>query len=62
MRKINNSFKIAMKKPNIRIVTFENIQIARHHIPRNLDAVSNVDSPVPNAALRGFSYLGLTFW
>ena len=49
MEKINNSFKIAMNKPNIEIVTFQNIQIARYHIPNNLDAGSNVDSPVPNA-------------
>ena len=35
-------------KPNIRIVTFLGIQIVRNHILRNLDAMSNVDSPVPN--------------
>ena len=30
-------------KPNIRIVTFLGIQIVRNHIPRNLDAKSNMD-------------------
>ena len=38
MGKINNSFNIPRNKPNIRIVTFQGIQIARHHVPRNLDA------------------------
>ena len=36
-------------KPNIGIATFQDIQIARNHIPKNLDARSNVDPPVPNA-------------
>ena len=49
MRKINNSFKILGNKPNIRITTFLDIQIARNHIPRNLNARSTVDSPVSNA-------------
>ena len=30
-------------KSNIRVVTFLGIQIARHHLPSNLDARSNVD-------------------
>ena len=49
MEKINNIFKIPGNKPNIRIATFLGIQIARNHIPKNLDARSNVNSPVPNA-------------
>ena len=48
MRKINNPFKITMNKPNIGIVTFQNIQMAKHHIPKNLDIGANVDSSVPN--------------
>ena len=32
-------------KPNIGTVTSLGIQIAMHHIPRKLDAKSNVDSP-----------------
>ena len=36
-------------KSNIRVVTFLGIQIARHHIARNLDARNDMDSPVPNA-------------
>ena len=39
-------------KPNIGITTFVGIQIARNHIPRNLDARSNVDSLVPNVTLK----------
>ena len=35
-------------KPNIKIVTFLGIQIARDHISSNLDVKSNVDSPIPN--------------
>ena len=38
MGKINNSYKILRNKPNIGIITFQDIQIARYHIPRNLDA------------------------
>ena len=60
MRKINNSFKIARNKPNIEIVTFQGIQIARHHILRNLDDRSNVDSPVPNATKRYFGSFFMT--
>ena len=43
-------------KPNIGIATFlrmwflRNV-ISRNHIPRNLDVMSNVDSPVSNATL-----------
>ena len=40
-------------KPNIGIVIFLSIQIARHYILNNLDARSNVDSSVPNATLVG---------
>ena len=61
--KINNSSKIHRKrpyiiishswefnvKPNIGIFTFLGIQIAKHHTPSNLNAKSNVDSPIPNA-------------
>ena len=47
MRKINNLFKITINKLNVGI-TFQGIQIARYHIPRNLDDGGNVDSPVPN--------------
>ena len=36
-------------KPNIRIITFIGIQIARNHILKNLNAMSNVDFLVPNA-------------
>ena len=36
-------------KPNIGIITFLGIQIARYHIFRNLDARSNMDSSIPNA-------------
>ena len=36
-------------KPNIGIATFLDIQIAKNHIPMNLDTRNNVDSPVPNA-------------
>ena len=39
-------------KPNIRIVTFLGIQIVRNHIPRNLNAKSNVDFLIPNATIR----------
>ena len=35
-------------KQNIGITTFLDIQIAKNHIPKNLDARSNVNSPVPN--------------
>ena len=38
-------------KPNIGIATFLGIQIAKNHIPRNLDAINNMDSPVPNTTL-----------
>ena len=55
-------------KPNIKIATFLIIQIAKNYIPRNLDARSNMDSPVPNATLvSGYSslsvnsYLSCTF-
>ena len=48
MREINNSFKIAMNKPNIGIVTFQNIQMAKYHISKNLDVGAIVDSSVPN--------------
>ena len=57
--KINNSVKILKNiprnlirfpiKPNIGIVTFLSIQIARHHIPSNLNVRNNVDFLVPNA-------------
>ena len=36
-------------KPNIEIATFLDIQIAKNHIPMNLDARNNVDFLVPNA-------------
>ena len=59
MGKLNNSVKILKNiprnlirfliKPNIEIVTFLSIQIARHRIPSNLNVRNNVDSPVPNA-------------
>ena len=39
-------------KPNMGIATFLGIQIARNHIPRNLNAWNNVDSPLPNVTLR----------
>ena len=38
-------------KPNIGIATFSGIPITKDHIPRNLDAKSNVDSPMLNATL-----------
>ena len=47
-------------KPNIETATFLSIQIARNYIPRNLDAMSNMDSPVPNATLvSGYSSLSV---
>ena len=49
MEKINNSFKIVMNKPNIGIIIFQGIYIAKYHIPKNLNAGSNVDSSVLNA-------------
>ena len=36
-------------KPNIKIVIFSGIQIARHHILWNTNAGSNIDSPKSNA-------------
>ena len=61
MRKINNSkinqtlsshilrnlIRFPMK-PNIGIVIFLGIQIARNHIYNNVNARSNVDSTIPN--------------
>ena len=38
-------------KPNIRIITFIGIQIARNHILKNQDARSNVDYSISNATL-----------
>ena len=38
-------------KPNIGIATFLSIQIVRNRIPRNLNAMNNVDFPIPNATL-----------
>ena len=48
---IPRNLKIFSMKPNRGIATFLGIQIAKNHIPRNLDARSNVDSPIPNATL-----------
>ena len=45
MRKVNNFFKIPMNKPNMGIVIFQGIQIASHHIPKNLDARGNMNPP-----------------
>ena len=38
-------------KLNIGIIIFLGIQIARHHIPSNLDTRSNVDSLISNVTL-----------
>ena len=45
------NFKRFPMKPNIGIATSLGIQMAKNHILRNLDAKSNMNSPVPNITL-----------
>ena len=47
-------------KQNIGIVTILGIQIARHHIPRILNAEDNVDSRTPNVYVMNNSYYNYT--
>ena len=41
-------------KPNIGKATFLGIQIVRNHIPRNLDAKSNMDFLIRNVTLKPY--------
>ena len=48
---IPRNLKRFQMKPNIGIATSLGIQMAMNHILRNLDAKSNMNSPVPNITL-----------
>ena len=51
---ILRNFKRFPMKPNIGKATFLGIQIARNHIPRNLDARSNMDFLIRNVTLKPY--------